>query len=178
MKMGRALLAVGVIATLGLIATAVLGYRLPGPADPAMPRHVLAALVASLLLVFSHCWILLYLIATGRAVRQAVREYDVEALVDGEARRLRRKVLPWLLLAVGTALGTFVLGAAVITGAAAAVVHHVLFYVTLGMQAVALWIESRVLAANERLLGEIDQRLGTSPTPRTAPTPLATRGSA
>lgn len=175
MKMGRALLAVGVIATLGLIATAVLGYLLPGPADPAVPRHVLAALVASLLLLFSHCWILLYLIGTGRAVRQAIRDYGVEASHDAEARRLRGRVLPWLLIAAATALGTFLLGAAAMTGAAASVAHHILFYVALVAQAAALWIESRGLAANERLLGEIDQRLGTSPVP---PVPVGARGAA
>jgi hypothetical protein len=174
-KMGRALLAVGVIATLGLIATAVLGYLLPGSADPAVPRHVLAALVASLLLLFSHCWILLYLIGTGRAIRQAIREFGVEASLAAEAGRLRRGVLPWLLLAAGTALATFFLGAAAITGAASAVAHHILFYVTLVAQAVALWIEGRGLAANERLLGDIDQRLGMSPVP---PVPFGARGAA
>ena len=172
MKMGRALLAVGVIATLGLIATAVLGYLLPGPADPAVPRHVLTALVASLLLLFSHCWILLYLLGTGRAIRQAIRDFGAEPSLDAEARRLRRGVLPWLLLAAATALGTFLLGAAAMTGAASAVAHHLLFYVTLATQAAALGIESRGLAANERLLGEIDQRLGMSPLP------VGTRGAA
>jgi len=177
-KLGRALLAVGVIATLGLIATAVLGYMLPGPADPAVPRHVLAALVASLLLLFSHCWILLYLIATGRAIREAVREYGVEASLEAEAWRLRRGVLPWLLLAAATALGTFLLGAAAMAGAASADAHHILFYVTLVVQALALWIESRGLAANERLLGDIDQRLGMAPTPPAPPVSAGARGAA
>jgi hypothetical protein len=65
--MGRALLIVGFMATLGVVATAVLGYLLNAPADPEMPRHVLVGLASSLLLLFSHCWIMFYLIGTGKA---------------------------------------------------------------------------------------------------------------
>jgi 4-hydroxybenzoate polyprenyltransferase len=130
-----------------------------------VPRHVLLALASSLLLLFSHCWILLYLIATARAIRQAVQQFGVDAPSAAAARRLKRAASPWLILAMGLALATFVLGGGSVTGAVPAWAHHALFYVTVAVQMVALWIEKRVLDANERLMGDIDRKLGTTPIP-------------
>ena len=53
--MGRALLIIGALATLGFLASAVLGYLLKGPADSELPRHVLVGLAACLAQLFSHC---------------------------------------------------------------------------------------------------------------------------
>lgn len=171
----RALLVVGVAAALGLIAAAVLGYLLPAPTgsgagaasavanNPAMPRHVLLALGSTLLLLFSHCWIFLYLIATGRSIRQAVRDFGLEPELARESAGFKSAAFPWLLAAVGLALATLVFGGTALTGGAPAWVHHALFYVTLLAQAGALAVEKRVLDANERLMAGIDRRLGASP---------------
>lgn len=168
----RALLVVGVAAALGLIAAAVLGYLLPpAPAQAAagaataagMPRHVLMALASTLLLLFSHCWIFLYLIATDRVVRKAVREFGLEPELGAETAGFKRAAFPWLLAAVGLALATMVCGGAALTGSVPVWVHHVFFYATLLVQAGALWTERRVLGANERFLSRLDRRLGPSP---------------
>ena len=42
-------------------------------------------------------------------------------------------------------------------------VHHALFWAAVVAQGVALWSEWRGLAANERLLGEVDRRLAAAP---------------
>jgi len=83
--MGRALLIVGAMATLGLVAAAVLGYMLPGPVGPDMSRHVLVSLASCLLLLFSHCWIMFYLIGTGKAIKDAVNEHKLDADLIEEA---------------------------------------------------------------------------------------------
>lgn len=153
-RLGRGLLFVGVLAGLGFAATAVLGYPLSGNTDPGMQRHILVGLASTLLLLFSHCWILLYLIATGRVIRQT------EPAQAGAARRFKIRCFPVLALAVALAVATFVLGAGAYTDQVAAWMHHALFFATLVAQGLALWIEGKVLDDNEQLLGAIGEQLG------------------
>ncbi|HYN20850.1 MAG TPA: hypothetical protein VE078_07820 [Thermoanaerobaculia bacterium] len=161
--MGRALLIVGAMATLGLVAAAVLGYRLAGPVGEEMSRHVLVALASSLLLLFSHCWIMFYLIGTGKAIKQAVADHGLEPSLIEETKRFKNESYPSLMLAMGLAMATFILGGGAATGSLPVWVHHALFWAALVVQARTLWIEKRVLEANERLMANIDRRLASPP---------------
>src|SRR3954469_17990722 len=113
--MGRALLIVGALATLGVIAAAVVGYTLHGPMDDHMPRHVLIGLASSLLLLFSHCWIMFYLIGTGKAIKDAVKERGLDPAFIEETKRFKNQSYPWLMLAMGLVMATFILGGGVAT---------------------------------------------------------------
>jgi 4-hydroxybenzoate polyprenyltransferase len=157
--MGRALLIVGVMATLGLIAAALFGYGLHGPVGPEMRRHVLVSLASCLLLLFSHCWIMFYLIGTGKAIKDAVKEHGLEQSLVEDTKRFKNVSYPWLMLAMGTAMATFILGGGAATGSLPAWVHHILFYATLLSQGRALQLENRVLTENERLMADLDRRL-------------------
>lgn len=157
--MGRALLIVGAMATLGLIASAVLGYGLDGPVGSEMSRHVLVALASSLLLLFSHCWIMFYLIGTGKAIKEAVAEHSLEPDLIEETKRFKNRSYPSLMLAMGLAMATFILGGGAATNSLPAWIHHALFWATLLVQARTLWIEKGVLDANEKLMADIDRRL-------------------
>ncbi|HKH46601.1 MAG TPA: hypothetical protein VKM72_18215 [Thermoanaerobaculia bacterium] len=154
--MGRALLIIGALATLGFLASGVLGYLLDGPADAAMPRHVLVALAACLAQLFSHCWILIYLFITGWAIRETVQEGGLEARYVEEASRFKTSVTPWIVAAVVLGVATFLLGGATARGAVKAWIHHVLFFFTLAVQGWALWRELLVLRANQTLIHEVD----------------------
>jgi hypothetical protein len=157
--MGRSLWILGALATAGVAVTAALGYGLHSPADPGMPRHVIAALASSLLLMLSQCWILLYLLGTGKVIRDAVREGGLDPAPLVRLRRLRRVCYPAILLAMALVMGTFLVGGAVAGKGAPPWVHHALFWAALAVQAGALWIEWWGLAGNERLLVEVDRRL-------------------
>lgn len=157
--MGRALLIVGAMATLGLIASGILGYALRSELGVEMQHHVLLALASCLLLLFSHCWIMFYLIGTGKAIKEAVHEHGLEQLLIEETKRYKNVSYPWLMLAIGTAMATFILGGGVATGSLPAWVHHTLFYVTLLSQGRALLLEKRVLTENEALMADVDRRL-------------------
>lgn len=157
--MGRALLIIGALATLGFLASGVLGYLLQGPADTAMPRHVLVALAACLAQLFAHCWVLIYLFITGWAIRETVQEGGLEPWYVEEAGRLKKSAAPWLLAAVALGVATFLFGGAAARGSVKAWIHHVLFFLTLAVQGWAVWRESRVLRANQALIDEIDRRL-------------------
>lgn len=154
--MGRALLIIGVVATLGFLATGILGYWITGPADAGMPRHMLLALGSCLLMLFSHLWIFFYLIGTGRAIRQTIRELSLEPGLSEATTRFKR-CYPWLLTAMIASVATFLLGGFVATRALPVWTHHALFFVTLALQAVSLWLEARALAASEGLIGDVDR---------------------
>ena len=162
--MGRALLIIGLMATLGLMATGALGYSLHGPLDERLRVHVLLALAASLLLLFAHCWIMFYLIGTGRAIKDAVNENKLDPNYIEETKRFKNQSYPMLMLALGLAMATFILGGAVATGSLAWL-HHILFYATLLAQLRALQLEWRVLGENERLMVDINRRLVASSIP-------------
>jgi hypothetical protein len=157
--MGRALLVVGWMATLGFAASAGVGYFLPR-IDEGMRLHVLLALASSLLLLFSHCWIMFYLIGTGRAIKDAVRLNALPAELYERTKDFKNRSYPSLMLAVGLAMATFILGGGVYTGAVPLWVHHGLFWLTLAAQLRALVLEGRVLGANDRLMADINRRLG------------------
>jgi len=157
--MGRSLWFLGALATAGIAVTAAFGYGLSSPADPGMPRHVIAALASSLLLMLSQCWILLYLLGTGKVIRDAVREGGLDPEPLGRLRRLRRLCYPAILLAMALVMGTFLMGGVVAAKGAPPWVHHALFWAAIAVQAAALWIEHWGLAGNESLLVEVDRRL-------------------
>lgn len=155
--MGRALLIVGWLATLGLGVAGFLGYS-STRASPMMTPHILIAFASSLLLLFSHCWIMFYLIGTGKAIREAVEEYDLEPEMVEKTKAYKSDSYPWLMLAMGMIIATFVLGGGAYSGAIGSWMHHALFYLTAGVQVWTLLIEGRVLLSNERLMTEINRR--------------------
>lgn len=157
--MGRALLVVGAMATLGFIASAVIGYLLGGPQDGRLPLHVLVGLASCLLLLFSHCWIMFYLIGTGKAIKETVKESGLPADYVEATKRYKNQSYPWLLLAMGLAMATFILGGGAPVGSVPSWVHHALFWAALAAQVRTLAIEQRVLGENERLMADIDRRL-------------------
>jgi len=152
--MGRSLLIVGSLATLGLVGAAVLAYM-----DQPFIVHVGVALLASLLLLFSHSWIMFYLIGTGKAIKEAVLAHDLDRGSIEDTKVYKNRSYPWMMLAMGLAMTTFILGGGVYTGVIPHWIHHSLFWLTLAAQLRTLWIEQQVLVANERLMGKINQHL-------------------
>lgn len=159
MKMGRALLVLGLLGTAGLLAAAALGYGLSGIAEAQVRRHVLLALAAALVLMFSHTWIVLYMLATGKVISRVVRERGYPEELLERARRLRLRVIPWLLAALAAVAATFITGGAVLSGGVPAIVHQLLFYLALVLQGTVMLAERRVLAEHERLAADLGRRM-------------------
>jgi len=157
--MGRSLWFLGALATVGIVATAVLGYGLHSPADPGMPRHIIAALASTLPLMLAHSWILLYLLGTGKVIRDAVRDGGLGPAPLARSRRLRRICYPTILLAAVLIMSTFLVGGAVAAKSAPPWIHQALFWAALAVQSGVLGVEWWGLAENERLLVEVDRRL-------------------
>jgi hypothetical protein len=152
--MGRALLTVGAMATLGLIATGVLGYLVADVGSAGV--HVLIALATCLLLLFSHCWIMFYLIGTGKAIKQVVADEGLSLELVEETKTLKNRCYPSLMLAMALAMATFILGGGVDTGAIPGWFHQVMFLITLFVQVRTLWIEHLVLLDNRALMARVE----------------------
>jgi hypothetical protein len=157
--MRRVLLILGVLGTLGLMAAAAAGYGVLGGPDPQMHAHALLSLAATLVLMFSHTWIVLYLLATGRVMADTVRTRGLDAALLERARRMRLGALPWLLAAVGALIVTFLLGSAAFSGRILGWLHQGFFYLALVLQIVAITKEGRVLAAHDQLSIEVARHL-------------------
>jgi hypothetical protein len=165
--MRRVLLVLGVFGTVGLVASAAIGYSVTHASDPQMQAHALISLTATLVLMFSHTWIVLYLVATGRVMAQGVASAGLDATLLERARRLRLHTLPWLLAAILSLIATFLLGSAAFAGRLLAMLHHVFFYVTLILQIVAMRVEGKVLAEHDEIGLDVARRLATDATDAT-----------
>ena len=148
--MGRALLMVGAFATLVLIATGVLGYLVVD--SPTVDRHVVLGLGAGFLLLFSHSWIMFYLIGTGKVIKEAVAEHDLPKEWIEKTKEFKNRSYPWLMTAMGLAMATFILGGGVETQVLPGWIHWGLFYLTVAAQLQALYLEFVVLTENEELM--------------------------
>lgn len=153
--MGRALLIIGWLATAGIVAAGVVGYTAER-AHPSMTPHILLAFTGSLLILFSHCWIMFYLIGTGKAIREAVEEYSLSSQLIEDTKTFKNDSYPWLMAAMAVVIVTFVLGGGAYAAALPSWFHHALFYLLLLIQVKTLAIEGRVLRANEKLMNDID----------------------
>jgi hypothetical protein len=159
--MRRVLLILGVAGTLGMVAAAGAGYGWIGGADPTMHAHALLSLAATLVLMFAHTWIVLYLIATGRVMADSVRAQGGDTAPLDRARQLRLRALPWLLTAVGVLIVTFLLGSVAFSGRILGWLHHGFALLAVLLQIAAIRVEAQVLAEHDRLCIEVAQRLET-----------------
>lgn len=156
--MGRALLIVGLVATIGLVVTGVAGYLYSFDSG-GIGTHLTLGLASSLLLLFSHCWIMFYLIGTGKAIKEAVAEHDLEPEIVEKTKAYKNRSYPWLMLAMALTMAVFVIGGGVYTRFVPPWIHQSLFYLALLVQVWTLKIEHRVLSENDALMASIDRRL-------------------
>ncbi len=156
--MSRFLLGVGAMGTLGLLAAAVHGY-LRNAFGPAVNWHATAGLAGSLLILFSHCWILFFLVGTGKAVKEAVNRSGLEQEYIERTKVFKKQLYPWLMLAMGLVIATFVNGGWTYGGGAESGVwwHRIMAPLTVAVQFWTLYLEFDVLDRNERLMQRVDR---------------------
>ncbi len=154
--MGRALLIVGWISTVGLVLTGLVGYMVSVD-NESIGLHLSLGLASSLLLLFSHCWIMFYLIGTGKAIKEAVAEYDLDPAFIEKTKEYKNRSYPSLMLAMGLVMTVFIIGGGVYTRFIPAWIHHALFFLAVFVQFRTLMIERAVLVENDQLMSSIDR---------------------
>lgn len=147
--MGRILLAIGGLGSLTFVGSGFLGWRLEGQ---VIARHVLASLMAVLLVVLSNIWVQVFLWAGYRAVR--VTASEVACAIAQPSRSLWTSRL-LALVAVALSIATFFSGTRVFTVGQSAEAHLIWAVGTLLCQLVALFYGSRCLAFQQRQIAEL-----------------------
>lgn len=151
--MGRALLIVGGFAVLGFVAAGVLGFHAAG--SNRLREHLLVGFVSVLLLLLSQVWMVIFLLATGSAIRRTVALGALDPALVLESRQRLRRTAPWLLLCVALTVATFAVGPEVIGGGVPRWLHAVLASAALISQVFALLIERRELGAHAQRLRQL-----------------------
>ncbi len=138
-----------------LAGAGALGYALR--ADAArFANHFHLALVATLLGVFGHAMTMFYFIGTGKAIKEVVRERNLDAGILRETRRQNMRASSWATLAIACLMLQFIMGGGTHTRAIPALVHEASFYVTLFASGAASIIEIRLLAEQNALADRVN----------------------
>jgi hypothetical protein len=155
--MAVALLTLALVGTLALLGSILGGYQ-AGGAAAAVRSHFLLSLVATLLLVMAHSFIMFFLIATGVELKEMEKDRGWGDSFRRRTIALKGRVFPAMTLALLLVVVNFILGAATHTRVLPALVHEGLSWLTFAVCLLALHREWTVLGENNRLIAEAGAR--------------------
>jgi hypothetical protein len=158
----RALLALA--GTVSLLASILIGYRVPAE-TAALKAHFLLGLLSTILLVMAHSFIMFFLIATGVEMKEMELSRGWGDSFRRRTIKMKGQVFPAMTFALLLVIANFILGAAAHTRAIPARVHEGLAWMTLLSCAYTLQREWRVLGENNRLIAEAALRQEDTGTP-------------
>lgn len=147
----RIMIAVGILATLGLAGAGVHGYS-GFDGREGLERHILLGLAPLLVFVTAHCWQLFYLLGLTRVLTETAEDLDRPDVSIPSVFTFYRTTLPPIVGAVAAALGVFVVGAAMHGQSAGGRIHGPLLWLALALGAWATVAEWRMVTASERAL--------------------------
>src|SRR5438552_7238710 len=128
--MAIGLLTLAALGTLGLLATVLLGYGVPGAAV-TLKTHFMAALLSTTLLVMAHSFIMFFLIATGVEMKEMEKDGGWGDSFRRRTIALKSRVFPPMTLAILMVMANFILGAATHTRVIPGWAHASLAWATL-----------------------------------------------
>lgn len=146
----RAVVVVGWIGLLLLLATAAMGYRVAD--EPAAQSHLTLALFPTGMLLFADFCVLIYLTGTLRIVRRTATELALLTDWLAERRRLVRSVALWPLLGIAALVFLFASGFPVFVKSWPAWTHHAAFAAAALLHVVFLLQAGRALRRGEARL--------------------------
>jgi hypothetical protein len=145
-----------VVALVALAGAGVLGYHLSSGRG-AFENHFHLALVATLLGIFGHAMTMFYFIGTGKAIKDVVREHNLDRAFLAQTRRQNMQASSWATLATILLMLQFIMGGGVHTRAIPARVHEVVFYATLVVSGLASLREIRLLSQQNALADRVSE---------------------
>jgi len=133
------------------------------PSDPASyPLHLIVGLFAVILNLGLHCLVFIYLLGTGRWVKEVALAYALpDAPLPQRTRELKRTTFPPALLAMLVPIGTAAAGMAQLQryGAWAGGLHLGMALAALAVNVWAFRIEYRNVAANAGVIDRVMQEV-------------------
>ena len=155
--MSIALLTLALFGTLAFLASLLSGYGVPGN-RAAVGGHFLMSLVATLLLVMAHSFIMFFLLATGVEIKEMEKSGGWGESFRRRLIGIKSRVFPAMTLALLLVIANFMLGGAAHTRAVPPVVHEGLAWTTFAVCCYALYREYQVLGENNRLIAEAGEK--------------------
>lgn len=144
------------VALASLAGAGVLGYLLK-TGNGAFANHFHLALVATLIGIFGHAMTMFYFIGTGKAIKDVVKEQNLDKSILAQTKSQNMKASSWATLATVFLMAQFVIGGGIHTGAIPSVVHEILFYLTLVVSGVGSAKEIRLLAEQNALADHVNE---------------------
>src|SRR5207253_6988771 len=161
----QALLTAVGIGVLGLLATAVLGFRAATSAE--VGRHIVFGIFSTFVTLLAHSMMMFYLIGKGKAVKDAMIEGGRGAAQDpnyskyvGRISAARRPVFMVATLAMSVTMIAAIMGASVDTGMLPPMVHAMVAYGAIAFNLAALRAELSALTESSRVVEEVNRLLG------------------
>jgi cytochrome c biogenesis protein CcdA len=142
----------GVLITFQLASLAVLVWAFwSGYYSTTVRAHILIALGATALSVFSHCMIMMYVVAIGRMIRQTVEQASLDASAVVQTKEFRKIIFRWATVAMIVVMAQTILGGGAHTKAFPLWVHLWLGIFAFAISVIATIVEIRILIANHLL---------------------------
>ena len=155
--MSAALLTLTGISVLGLAASFLIAMTASSSADISL--HVLMAVFSTLLNLLSHSLMMFYLLGKGRAVKEAMAEYNLTGNYLARVAALRGPVFSRGTYAMVLTMATAIIGASVDVRVLPAWPHSALAAVAVLVNVWALWTEAAALSGTQGIVREVDAKV-------------------
>jgi amino acid transporter len=113
--------------------------------------HIVMALIATALSVFAHCLTMMYAVAVGRMIREAVEKKELDSKYVTETKSYRKSIFKVATIAMLFVMAQTILGGGVHTGVFPTWFHLGLGFIAILVSAYATYLEVRYLIANHLL---------------------------
>ena len=138
--LAQALLSAVFLGVLGLLVAVVLGLR-----GNDVSRHISFGFFSTMVMMLAHSMMMFYLIGKGKAVKDAMEEYQ---LTGDYFRRIAAARKPVFSIA------------SVDTGVLPPIVHAMVAYGAIAANAAAIKLEIDALSASARVVDEVNRLIG------------------
>ena len=159
--LGRGLIFAAWIAMAATAAAALVGTSYAGTVN--LQLHVLVSLIATMILFFTHLWVLLYLAGTRRAILSTAAAQGLGTEIGSAVKRLFWRAVPWPLLGLAGLVALYLSGYSRMAERGPSWLHLAVSVACVVAQAVALGLAARSLAANEGWIRRVDAETSGAP---------------
>ena len=152
-------MAQALLSAVGLGLAGMFGAVFLGLQGTDVSRHVLFGIFSTLLILLAHSMMMFYLIGKGKAVKDAMAEYNVTGDYFQRIKAARKPVFSIGTYAMGATMVAAILGASVDTGKLPAIVHGMIAYGAIACNLAAVKIEITALIASSQIVDEVNNRI-------------------
>ncbi len=145
----------GILITFNLASAVFLVYVLIQGIlmiDPSAIRfHIIMALSSTALCVFAHCLTMMYVVAVGRMIREAVEKKVLDQSYVSQTKSYRKSIFRAATIGMLSVMTQTILGGGVHTGLLSPAFHLALGLFAVSISGYATFLEIRYLIANHLL---------------------------